>query len=68
MLYILLFYYLFSLGFIGCMLQDYENIRNEKIDMLYRVLILIFLSPFLLPIILGAYIFRLCEKIEDKNE
>ena len=67
MLYII-FYYLFSCGFTGCMLQDYEDIRKKKIDSLCRVTILIFLSPFVLPVILGAYICRLCDKIECEDE
>ncbi len=67
MLYIL-FYYLFSCGFIDCMIQDYEDTRNKKIGGLCRLTILVFLSPFVLPVILGAYVCRLCDKIDCEDE
>lgn len=62
MLYILLFYYLFSCGFTGYVVKDYCYSTQIKTNTLLLIIIVAILSPISFPILLGAYCFTLCDK------
>lgn len=68
MLFILLFYYLFSCGFIGYIVNEYRYNKQMEISKFVLIIIVLILSPILFPIFLGAYCFALCDNIEFKNK